>query len=72
MFSKSFPKVFDETPKGAICVMKTKKRKGRGPFCTYGEFLNGTRRGNGGIGCTKGREARPREAAAGRLIREIV
>ena len=26
MFSKSFPKVFDETPKGAICVMKTKEK----------------------------------------------
>lgn len=27
---------------------------------------------NGGIGCTKGREAQLREAAAGRLIKGIV
>lgn len=28
-FSKSFPKGFDEIQKGAICVMKTKKKSAR-------------------------------------------
>ena len=42
-FLKSFPKVFDEIQKGAICVMKTKKRKGRGPFVPTG-VLNDPRR----------------------------
>lgn len=32
-FSKSFPKVFDEFPKGAICILKTKKEKGAKPNC---------------------------------------
>lgn len=68
-FSKSFPKVFDKD-KAAICVMKT-KGKGRGLFCTY-RFFGGDAPGNGGIGCTKGREAQLHEAAAGRLIGGIV
>lgn len=70
-FLKSFPKVFDEIQKGAICVVKTKKRKWRGPF-TRLWFLMGRAGGNGGIGCTKGREAQLREAAAGRLIRGFI
>lgn len=48
-----------------------KKRKWRGPF-TRLWFLMERAGGNGGIGCTKGREAQLRVAAAGRLIRGFI
>lgn len=35
-FSKSFPKVFDDFPKGAICILKTKKEKGADHFYLHG------------------------------------